>query len=889
MKNTKYLLMLALMISTITTSLSTEEHGNSDIYDSYNGLEDFGVEDAWNMGYTGKGVKIALIDTGIDFATPDLLGTQARISNSSSPYDGWPMVIDLNSLSSYQQGMTGSWYANTTSTDVEGYKVTGTSKSGIYHIGDHPDQHLANLYGQPVKVLVVDEKISGAYDTVYVDLNNNVDFRDDKPCRRGDEISYWDRDNDGYPDESGGMIYFIADGNTPLPLARMLYGEETKIPKNGELVAFYIDSWLHGTTCTSVIVGQGKNVKGIAPDAKIIPVRIFGQNDRILRLLASLGYDGVSNTGDEANIISGSIVNARLNTGVDEDSAFLEYLTTKVSPNTTMLYPIGNDGSGYGTCSAPSSEHVINVGAIYDHWWNGSSYKGDVTCFSSRGPNMLGQVKPNVLATSYSIPQSLPLWNTHNGKTAWEVRGRGTCATTPHVATVIALIYQAYRDTYGEYPTSEKARDILMSSATDIDEEIFAQGAGIINAKRAVEIASGKDGILIEPALLSTTPVAVGSNLKFNLSISNYSEDSMNLTPLKLIIDKTKYVTLNPENESTFLPIPTDMLDCDLIKVSSYYPRTARNKMINEEYGYDLHLYNWKDVNGDGKAQESELEVLSGSFGDFGEGITSEVRMHHPAERMNDGILIILKKRGDTTIKDLRVVIETYKWTPWDIEINVNGDYVQLSIPTPNTTGVYQGKILLEYSDDKHCIPASFSTYVSDEIKVNNTKEIYENEKIHGRFEGDGYKWETKVYPIYHQGHDLAIISVGWDDPDTDIDVYIYNEDILNTSKLWKYPAKPPIELPKLKVLKESGHSIRNLGSIIHYRDDDYASVLSGPTSFYTSTEENKEEITGVLKDGLNFVILHQVFSGGNMYGENITIDVDITPLINISLNAKSG
>jgi hypothetical protein len=115
------------------------------------------------MGYTGKGVKVAVIDSGIDFATPDLIGTQARVENETSPCYGWPIVIDLESLSSYQSNSFGyySQYADTSSIDTEGYIVTDTSKSGVYHIGDHPDQHLTNYYGEPAKVLVVDEQVSG--------------------------------------------------------------------------------------------------------------------------------------------------------------------------------------------------------------------------------------------------------------------------------------------------------------------------------------------------------------------------------------------------------------------------------------------------------------------------------------------------------------------------------------------------------------------------------------------------------------------------------------------------------------------------------------------------------------------------------------------------------
>ena len=149
--------------------------GNETLYEDYRGLEEFGVVDAWKMGCTGKEVKVAIIDTGIDFATPDLIGTQARIENEDSPYYGWPIVIDLKSLSQYQKNNPYPYnyqYANTSVTDTEGYIVTGNSKSGVYHIGDHPDEHLTKFYGAPVKVLVADEEHAEVYDTVYVDLNN---------------------------------------------------------------------------------------------------------------------------------------------------------------------------------------------------------------------------------------------------------------------------------------------------------------------------------------------------------------------------------------------------------------------------------------------------------------------------------------------------------------------------------------------------------------------------------------------------------------------------------------------------------------------------------------------------------------------------------------------
>ena len=340
--------------------------GQTVLYQAYKGLDDFGVPEAWKMGFTGKGVYVAVMDSGVDFGSPDLIGTQARVKAKDSPYYGWPIVIDLNSLSQYQERGTGgsSQYVDTSSTDTKGFILPETSKSGVYHIGNHPDRNLKTYHETSIKVLLVDEVKSGVYDTVYIDLNNNRDFRDDKPCRRGDEISYWDRDGNGLADESGGIVYFIADGKIPLPFARMLFGEKAKIPANGELVALQYDERSHGTMCAGTIAAQGIIVKGIAPGAKIIPIRSYGGNEMTRCLLAALGYDGIPNTGDEAQIISRSASFSHFQKGKDEVSVFLDYLATEIAPETTYVYASGNAGSGYGTCGSPSGEHIINPGVM---------------------------------------------------------------------------------------------------------------------------------------------------------------------------------------------------------------------------------------------------------------------------------------------------------------------------------------------------------------------------------------------------------------------------------------------------------------------------------------------------------------------------------------------
>jgi hypothetical protein len=179
----------------------------------------------WEMGFTGAGVKVMVNDSGVDFTHPDLMGTWAVVEDPNSPYFGWPMQFDAYSMYLHARDVVlgesniasgEGHYADTSTVITEAaptyqpldsdepytYTLTGTSQSGNYHIGTHPDTSLRPWYyiatgqeqpegeeGQRPAILVVDESAPGVYDTVYVDLDFDNDFSDEKPMTRADPIA----------------------------------------------------------------------------------------------------------------------------------------------------------------------------------------------------------------------------------------------------------------------------------------------------------------------------------------------------------------------------------------------------------------------------------------------------------------------------------------------------------------------------------------------------------------------------------------------------------------------------------------------------------------------------------------------------------------------------
>ncbi|WP_415283799.1 S8 family serine peptidase [Candidatus Nitrososphaera sp. FF02] len=215
----------------------------------------------------------------------------------------------------------------------------------------------------------------------------------------------------------------------------------------------------HGTSTAATVASAGKDdyaiynnstkfkLAGMAPEAKIIPVKSLWSGGVIYGWLWASGFELVDDrwtyTGShKADVISNSwgvtnfpLLNA--GPGYDVLSVFSSLLVVpeilhKDYPGTLFVNSVGNNGIGYGSVGAPNtSPFAISVGATtnnvhlqYGPFFNitrfGPSAAGydDVAEFSSRGPSLIGDPKPELLAIgSYGfVPAAVTVKNLESEK-----------------------------------------------------------------------------------------------------------------------------------------------------------------------------------------------------------------------------------------------------------------------------------------------------------------------------------------------------------------------------------------------------------------------------------------------------------------------------------------
>jgi serine protease AprX len=154
----------------------------------------------------------------------------------------------------------------------------------------------------------------------------------------------------------------------------------------------------HGTFVAGLIAAHGRNFKGVAPDAKLISLRVLDQNGTGTMHGVLAAFDWLLR-----NQASNNIKVLNLSFGAPQRSSYHRELLAGVVESAwfagvTVIAAAGNDGPANGTVAMPGADpFVVTVGSFADQ---GTRPRHDdrESTFSSRGPTRDGFAKPDLLA-----------------------------------------------------------------------------------------------------------------------------------------------------------------------------------------------------------------------------------------------------------------------------------------------------------------------------------------------------------------------------------------------------------------------------------------------------------------------------------------------------------
>jgi hypothetical protein len=365
--------------------------------------------------WDGRGVKIGILDTGIDLLTPELQTAKTQAGASVTKIVDWVTYTDPFD----DNDPTWVNMADQVSGATFTYKGVGYTApvAATYRIGlfDERDPRLGGELGNDVNRDGNPGGSSGIFavlwDTatnkVYVDANQNHSFADQAAMtdyKTNYDVGTFGTDNPA------------TDVRETVPFVVQTDGQN-------KVVNIGIVSGAHGTHVAGIAAGKnffGGTYDGAAPEAQIVSIRVclFIAGCTGHALIEGMIFAEKQAGVDVINMSIGGL--PALNDGNTARAILYNRLIDQYKAQ--MFISAGNSYAGVNTVGDPSvATKVMSVGAYVTSASWLANYGSDVPKadgmfpFSSRGPREDGGFKPQIVAPGSAV-SSIPAWQSPAGQ-----------------------------------------------------------------------------------------------------------------------------------------------------------------------------------------------------------------------------------------------------------------------------------------------------------------------------------------------------------------------------------------------------------------------------------------------------------------------------------------
>ena len=424
--------------------------------------------EAWDAGYTGEGVTVAVIDTGVDYTHPDL-------SHAFGDYLGWDFVDnDPDPQETLIEDVV-----NPEDATNHGTHVGGTIAANGDLVGVAPDATLLayRVLGPGGRgstdhiIAAIERAVEDGADIMNLSLGaslNNPDYPTslalDTAMAEG-VVAVTSNGNDGPNDwtvgSPGTSREAISVGATQLPYN--VFNASLDTPSGYNYSSTGVMGFPTEQALTSL---DGETFEfvhaGLGSVAEFNSVDVAGKIALISR--GELPFVEKAINAANAGAVGAIIYNNVLGDQPEIPGMAVPTLMVSLEDGQTLLSEL------------ETGNNTLEVSIEFSHLVNET-----IADFSSRGPVMDNwMVKPDVVAPGVNIVSTVP--------GGYYASMQGTSMSAPHVAGAAALILEAHPDWSVEFVKAS-----LMNTAerlTDPDGNVYphnAQGAGSVRVLQAIE------------------------------------------------------------------------------------------------------------------------------------------------------------------------------------------------------------------------------------------------------------------------------------------------------------------------------------------------------------------------------------------------------------------